>query len=390
MWLNRSANLLRSRGRHLLDVANGLTAAPWEANNGEPGIYWCRGLLDNVSATEAAAYFTGCYVEWSGMLNRMLALQGDRRSRQTEKLLSSSFDLSSAFERLVANDRFAERVLAVVSEDLHDVSSGHEGSKEDVLNDLMVMDECDLTARVFLALNLRGTTKEAADRISSFAQQEISKRIASAEPAEKDLILHCLTRCQHTLLEYTFATSDCPSSYLLKQVSELRNSHMFTIQRETKNRETSSIISNVLNPALRKLQELAGGRDYADIFKDIRGGAFDGISRGEQINVIPGTSTGPCAPLLVAFAKARDRSGATFAKTLEAIQKHVFRCSPGGCLMGSATMVVCLITDCWDQHSFDKWAPSFSHAKALGVEFIFLLKASGPGLGELNEIKVAL
>ena len=390
MWLNRSANLLRSRGRHLLHVADGLTAVPWEGKKGEQGTYWCRGLCDTVSAAEAAAYFTGCYVEWSGMLTRMLALQGDRRSRQTESLLSSSFDLSSAFERLLTDDQLVERVLAVVSKDLHDVSSGHEGGEEDLLNDLMVMDECDLTARVFLALNLRGTTKDAAAKISSFAQQEISKRIASAEPAEKDLILNCLTRCQHTLLEYTFAASDRPSSYLLKQVSELRNNHMFTIQRETINREASSIISNVLNPTLRKLQEMAVGRDYADIFKDIRGGVFDGISRGEQINVIPGTSAGPCAPLLVAFAKSRDRAGATFAKTLEAIQKHVFRCSPGGCLMGSPTMVVCLITDCWDQHSFDKWAPSFSHAKALGVEFIFLLKASGTGLDALTEIKVAL
>lgn len=416
---SRAYILLRERAQELhriswtlINLLNG-ESRKWDS------LTECRALSAEAHCWEIALYFLGYSTEWlssfTGYRSLLYVLQNtetigeEPSAREIEHLNHFESEFREIRSRLLVEADLIGIIISALQEGIIEHQNGTTVSKStnEQLDQLLWLDEAEGIAAVIDAARAVSSIPygEKFWFLRTQLQNQIEKELKRVSVQARPAILGCLAHYRHNRHQYSFNETNQHRSYLLEISSPSNTNTMTQIHRDTRNEEAGQIIREILNPFLRRLQEITEGRSLKDLFDDY--GSIEGVlTEGNSINVIPSSGGGVCCPLLVALSSrgyrarrspfARDNyRGAErvrllgFSETFKEIIKHLAMCSPGKKTPGIATQVVTLICDYWDQAEFDaEYYELLSIYHAQGIEFVFLLEGSAAGHSGLSEIKV--
>jgi hypothetical protein len=398
---NKTTSLLLRRAKLLSPVAKDLVRQLKRGSLDLEKPFFCRGLNAEITPLEAVVYFLTCFAEWEAIFTRYKKLfphvleTSWRLSSYEESFNDLFLVIRGNWDLIKLISAYYNQILITDSDsqpkehETH-LSNGSYSANdpETIIEELLLLDDIlNVTSQLGEGGSFRGVIHEHVNGLfqpTERTRARIREIIDSLTSDNRQIIISCLQRYRHTLLQYSFLASNHLMSYLLNITPENNSNNMIQIYRDSENSKGLE----TLNKILARLQEMTSGRSYKDILHGLEDGLAETLAGGEPVNIIPGNNKGVCASVLVAFSSGKGKAESSFSSTLFSINEHLSKCSPGNNQSGVATRVVAIICDHWDSSELNKFFGAFAAAHARGVKFVFLLQGSDRGNPQLSEIKV--
>jgi hypothetical protein len=342
---------------------------------------------DLVPAWRLAQHFLITWIEWSSLLARWRSLYPSAHE-SSDWLKRYDHDFRKTAQELAADDT----LLALISSDISSYvqrESTAPINANSALDQLLSLDEL-----VMLADWLASSSASPDNPIGNLVvqlQTGISGRYDLLPKKFHPWVDSCLEHYRRSKLQYTFERSNSNDSFLLLLTNTKPLTTMIEIHRERSqdNYNAIGVIEKHLPSLLNELQKYIGEAGYRDLIDDLLDGNPPSIVTAPHINILPGSGSGSCAPLLIAFSSGESkRSPIGYSNVLGEIRSHLIKCGPGRTSSSSATQVVVLFCDFWDSAEFDSFFNDFATFHSQGVEFIFLLSGAPRKRSVFNEVKV--